>query len=126
MPRRIKVPQTTEETFGKRLARLRKAAGYSQQDLAKEIGISQRMVAYYEGETDQPPTALLPLIAQALHTSTDELLGLRPVRKVKTRVDGRLARRLKQLEKLPPRERRQVVQVLDAFLEREQLKKKAS
>jgi uncharacterized membrane protein len=32
---------------------------------------------------------------------------------------------LQQLEKLPPQEKRQVLQLLDAFIEREQLEKKA-
>ena len=36
-----------------------------------------------------------------------------------------MQRRLQQLEKLPPEERRQILQVLDAFIERNQLKQKA-
>jgi transcriptional regulator with XRE-family HTH domain len=34
--------------FGERLATLRKAAGFTQTELANELGISQRMVAYCE------------------------------------------------------------------------------
>ncbi len=37
-----------EETAGQRLARLRIERGYSQRNLAKETGISHRMIAYYE------------------------------------------------------------------------------
>jgi DNA-binding XRE family transcriptional regulator len=39
--------------FGARLAQLRKAAGYTQVELAAEIGVSvsQRNIAYYEGQT---------------------------------------------------------------------------
>src|SRR3954467_6757587 len=61
-----KMTPTTAETFGERLARLRLAAGYSQRDLAAEVGISQRMVAYYEGETSYPPSHLLPVLAKVL------------------------------------------------------------
>jgi len=39
----------------------------------------------------------------------------------KTR-DNRLWRRVSQLEKLPAKERKQIVQLLDTFLEREKLK----
>lgn len=39
--------------------------------------------------------------------------------------NSRLERHLQQLEKLPPQDKRQVLQLLDAFIEREQLKKKA-
>jgi DNA-binding XRE family transcriptional regulator len=54
------------ESFGDRLARLRQAAGLSQRDLAAEVGISQRMVAYYEKETGHPPTHLFPLLVWRL------------------------------------------------------------
>ena len=52
--------------FGSRLAALRKAAGITQTALAAEIGISQRMMAYYEGPTAHPPANLLPAMATAL------------------------------------------------------------
>ena len=126
MPRRIKVLATTKETFGQRLARLRKASGFTQRELADEIGISRRMVAYYEVETDQPPTSLLPLIARALAISADELLGLKPPdRRPKTQ-DGRMHRRLQQIDRLPVAERRQIVQLIDALVERHRLKDKAA
>ncbi|BBM03554.1 helix-turn-helix domain-containing protein [Microbulbifer sp. GL-2] len=32
--------------FGKRLAQLRKAAGYTQKELAEEIGATRRVIAY--------------------------------------------------------------------------------
>ena len=40
--------------------------------------------------------------------------------------DNRTHRRLQQIEGLPPEERRQLTQWLDAFIEREQLKRRAS
>ena len=60
--------------FGERLARLRKAAGYTQVELAEEVGVSQRNIAYYEGQTQHPPTAILPELARALRVTTDERL----------------------------------------------------
>jgi len=39
---------------------------------------------------------------------------------------GRLQRRLQQLEKMPPKAKRQVLQVLDTFLERERLKRQVA
>ncbi len=115
--------------FGQRLAELRKAAGFTQQELADEVGVSRRMIAYYEGQTEHPPTTLLPAIAQALKLSSDALLGLVPVAAVKKRrgaqqADSRLVRRLQAIEKLDPAQKRQVLQVLDAFIERGQLKRK--
>jgi transcriptional regulator with XRE-family HTH domain len=111
--------------FGARLASLRKAAGYTQLELAAELGISQRMVAYYEGPDAHPPANLLPTIAQTLNVTLDQLLGVAPVKKTAAAVgSSRLARRLQELEKLDPKDKRQVLQLLDAFLERERLKRK--
>ena len=89
-----------------------------------EPGISQRMVAYYEGETDYyPPAGVLPDLARVLGVTTDQLLGVKPVRsRPKKPQDTRLWRRFKQVEKLPAKERRQLLQLIDAFLEREKLR----
>lgn len=116
--------QTGRETqrFGERLATLRKAAGFTQVELAAEIGTTQRMLAYYEGQSDYPPVHLLPALAQALGVSTDALLGVTRLTRA-TAPSGRLHRRLTQLEQMPPKAKRQVLQVLDTFLERERLKK---
>ena len=118
--------KTKEETmsFGARLAALRKAAGFTQQELANEVGTSRRMIAYYEGQTAHPPTTLLPAIATALRITTDELLGQAPVKRIAKSRDTRLERRLQQIERLDPTERRQIMQVIDAFIERGQLKRR--
>jgi transcriptional regulator with XRE-family HTH domain len=112
------------EAFGARLARLRKDAGYSQREMAAELGISHRVVAYYEGETQYPPAHLLPLLAKVLSVSTDELLGLATTR-VRREPASRLWRRFKQVEALPAREKRQVALFIDALLEREKLRQRA-
>lgn len=48
MGKRIQSSEPAGNDFGERLAALRKAAGFTQVELAAELGISQRMVAYYE------------------------------------------------------------------------------
>ena len=63
------------EGFGTRLAQLRKTAGYTQEQLASELGISRRRIAYYEAESDHPPVGFLGDLARVLNTTTDELLG---------------------------------------------------
>jgi len=124
------MPKTTKEgttSFGVRLAEIRKAAGFTQQELADELGVSRRMIAYYEVQSEYPPAHLLPAIAKALQLSTDELLGLAPARRAAKAVkpaNSRLQRRLAQIEKLEPTEKRQILQVLDTLLESAQLKRK--
>ncbi|WP_433868150.1 helix-turn-helix domain-containing protein [Ralstonia wenshanensis] len=125
MGKRIQSTEPAGNDFGERLAALRKAAGFTQVELAAELGISQRMVAYYESPQAAPPANLLPAIATALGVSIDELFGRAGKRRlVKQDGDSRLRRRLLAIEKLDPAEKRQVLQLIDAFIERGQLKRK--
>jgi len=114
------------EGFGERLASLRKAAGFTQVELATEVGITQRMVAYYEAPGAQPPAHLLPQIAQTLGVSVDVLLGLAEPRRPKKIATNRLERRLMEIEKLDPKAKRQITQLLDSFIEGEKLKRRMS
>ncbi len=67
MPKQ-KIDELTD--FGKRMVKLRREAGYTQVELAKELGVTQRMISYYEGHSEYPPSTLLPklpwLVAVAL------------------------------------------------------------
>lgn len=124
MPKKLK-PETATG-FGARLAELRKAAGITQTALAAEIGISQRMMAYYEGPTAHPPANLLPAMAKALGVSVDTLLGVEVSKRRAKATDTRLERRLKKIETLDPKARRQIVQLIDTFIEAERIKQKAN
>lgn len=110
--------------FGRRLAALRKQAGYTQVELAKELGVTQRMISYYEGHSEYPPASLLPKLAKLLTVSADELLGIKPLKKAR-QPDSRLQRRLQQIEKLNVTKKRQIIQVIDTFIENEQLRQQA-
>jgi transcriptional regulator with XRE-family HTH domain len=103
------------ETFGRRLARLRKARGLTQIELAPKLGISPRMLAYYEAQTDRPPAHLLGRLAEILGASTDELLGLSAVKLPDQPSNPRLWRRLRIVEKLPAEDRTAVLKFIDAL-----------
>jgi len=70
-----------------------------------------------------PTTALPHDPHQVLGLSTDQLLGVEEVKEIGRNRDSRLWLRFCQLEKLPSAQRKPIVQVIDAFLEREKLKK---
>jgi len=114
------------ERFGVRLAQLRKTAGYTQMAFANEVGITQRMVAYYEAPDAHPPAHLLPQMAQVLEVSVDVLLGMSQPRRPKKLATNRLERRMLEIEKLNPKAKRQITQLLDTFIEREKLKQRIS
>src|SRR5579863_8107763 len=78
MPKRVVIETTHqgEESFGERLKRLRQGAKISLRDLAKQVGVSHRMLFYYESKQGNPPVDLLPILAKALGVSADTILGL--------------------------------------------------
>ena len=123
MPARIK--REPANGFGDRLASLRKSAGITQTALAEEIGIPQRMMAYYESPIAYPPSNLLPIFAKALDVSVEALLGVETAKRRSKATDTRMQRRLLQIDKLEVSEKRQILQLIDAFIERGELKRKA-
>jgi transcriptional regulator with XRE-family HTH domain len=104
------------EGFGPRLARLRQSRGLTQEELGERVGLSNRMIAYYEREEAEPPGPQLPALAQALRVSTDELLGVKRLPEVLGPKTARLLKRLQQVEALPPADQRAVLKVVDALL----------
>jgi N6-adenosine-specific RNA methylase IME4/DNA-binding XRE family transcriptional regulator len=69
--------QTTDH-FGRRLAEIRQSREITQQQLADAIGVSRRVIAYYERESRYPPAGYLSGIADSLACTTDQLLGRSP------------------------------------------------
>lgn len=64
-------------------------------------------------------------MARVLRVSVDELIGYRPAQVPADRANPRLWRKLRQVEALPPPDRKQVLQLIDTLVERETLKKRA-
>jgi transcriptional regulator with XRE-family HTH domain len=107
---------STIEGFGKRLADLRKAMGLTQKELGERVGVSNRVIAYYEGETDYPPAHLVEPLAKALKVSSDELLGLKRIKQQLNPEHAALWRRLKKIEALPKRDQKALLHYLDALV----------
>ena len=61
--------------FGERIKQLRKNKGYTQQQLAKLLGISSSAVGMYEQGRREPDNATLSNLCKILDTSTDYLIG---------------------------------------------------
>ena len=58
-----------------RLQKLRKENGYSQEQLALELGISRQAVSKWERAESSPDTDNLILLARLYNVSLDELLS---------------------------------------------------
>lgn len=103
--------------FGKRLAELRQQRGLTQAEIGKAVGVSQRVIAYYETESEQPPGALLADLAKALRVSADVLLGLKAVKDGTSPKTARLLKRLRKVEELPAADQRAVLKLVEALVE---------
>ena len=78
MPRKrtLKLPPIDfgTETPGQRLARLRKERGFTQVQLAEQVGIIQSLVSDYETDRLKLSAEMVVRFAMALDVSTDDLL----------------------------------------------------
>jgi transcriptional regulator with XRE-family HTH domain len=116
-PQSVKDVPTGVKGLGERLARLRAARGMTQEEFGVAVGISSRMVAYYEVQGGNPPASLLPRFARVLDVAIDELLGYKAPRGTVPR-DARLVRRLRRLERLSPDEQKAVLKLIDTMVQK--------
>ena len=64
------------EYTGKQIARLRKELGLTQKQLAEQLCVTDKAVSKWERGLNFPDLGLMESLAEALHTSVAELLGL--------------------------------------------------
>lgn len=61
--------------FGQRIKRAREAAGFTQEGLAREIGVTSMTISNYErGKVPDPRSNHIVAIATACHTTVSEIL----------------------------------------------------
>jgi len=110
------VKERTVKGFGKRLREIRRRRGLTQGELGAAVGVSNRVIAYYEQDDAQPPGPLLAELARVLKASSDELLGLQPVKDGTSPRTARLLKRLRRVEELPPADQRALLKLVDALV----------
>jgi len=64
-----------KETFGQRVQRLRKNLNLKQDDIANKLNVTPQAVSKWENDISAPDIQTLPLLADILRVSLDELLG---------------------------------------------------
>ena len=65
------------DTLGNRISKILKAKGMSQKSLAYAIGITEATMSRYVNDERTPNAEVIVKIAKLLHTTTDDLLGLK-------------------------------------------------
>lgn len=110
-------------TFGQRLKQLRKAKGLTQVELGKLIGVSQRLLTYYERRSKHIPANLLPALAKALRISVDELLGLKSTKEEFIPKHSRIWKKLIMVEELPPKDQKVILHYINTIVKQYAIQK---
>ena len=61
--------------FGERIAAYRKELGLTQEELARQLGVTNQAVSKWEGDQCCPDIMLLPVLADVFHVTVDQLFG---------------------------------------------------
>lgn len=83
-----------KQTIGEFLATLRRANGFTQQEVADKLGISNRTLSAWERGTAMPDILLLPAIADLYGVTVDEILRGERVRRENPQLSDRSERNI--------------------------------
>lgn len=100
--------KSVEQIIGKRIQKIRKAKGYTQQQFAEMIGLSTNYLSDIERGKSSARLDKLVAIINALECSADDVINFGY--KIKS---SRLSDRL---DALPPEEQEKAFAILDAFI----------
>lgn len=102
--------------LGRKIAEIRKQRGYTQEILARAIGVTQRVITYYERESDRIPAKKLAEIAKVLEVSTDELLDLTEEKRSRgAKKGGYLRRKLQIVENFNKKDQKTITSVIESL-----------
>ena len=109
-----------ERTFfaelGERVAQLRKANNITQVQLAEVLEVSQQTIQAYEVGRRRIPVSALPVLAQRLAVSLEELLGHARHGTRKPGPTPKLQQHMERISRLPKAQQRFVMQMLEPVL----------
>ena len=113
---------TKDEDFfkalGARIAQARKDRGLTQQQLADQLGVAQQTLAHYEVGRVRIAASMLPVLAEILEMSLEEILTGQPSARPagKRGPASRLQQQLDAIGQLPKAKQKFVVEMLDTVL----------
>lgn len=108
--------QSERSKFGARVCALREAAGLSQEQVARQLGISQPSYALWERkQVALRPEQLLKL-AQILGVRVEELLEAETPRTARGGPVGRARRVFESVSQLPRQQQQRIIDVVEALV----------
>lgn len=103
------------EQLGARMARLRKAQGITQVQMAEWLGVSQQTINAYEVGRRRIQVSALPTVARLLGVTVEELVG-EESKPSKRGPAPKIQQQLERITQLPKTQQRVVMQMLEGVL----------
>jgi DNA-binding transcriptional regulator YiaG len=101
---------------GNRLAELRTAAGLSQRQLARLLGMTHTNISFWERSDKPPRSDVLPKMAEILGVCVQDLIGKSPVIERISGPTGKAREVFERVSRLPRGKRERVIEVVDALV----------
>ena len=114
-PKGQKLTEVRRSPFGERLSKVRKARGLTQKQFAERIGVTKRVIAFYEGDHAGPTPELLQKMAAGLRVTVSYLLGESTQKIIEPEVPAALRKHVDKLKNLPPKDQKAAVRMIDAL-----------
>jgi len=106
--------------FGQRLAALRKERGWTQPQLAEQLGVTVKTITYYERFAENPTAKTIDRIADVFGVQPSQLIGSSSgTKKRKSGPQSRLQLLFNQLAVLPRNKQQRITGVIEALLAQE-------
>lgn len=121
MARKLSKPRPSQGTH---LADLRRSAGLTQTELAKLVGEPQTNIAFWETSDKPPRSDVIPKLARVLGVSVETILAPDAAHARHQGPVSRTQRVFNDVSQLPRRQQVQVLEIIEAVLQR--YRKKAS
>lgn len=111
------IQRETDLILGENIAKVRKELGITQEDLAKQLGVSRRALCSYECGKCSIPVFLLPKLSNIFNVPVGQLLNIKnSFFSLDERTKkARLLKELEKVEKLPSEEQKAVFTLIDSL-----------
>jgi transcriptional regulator with XRE-family HTH domain len=110
-------PATKDRTeLGSRIAEARQTAGLTQQELADKLGVTQRVIAYWEREAVSIRADQIDALSSALKITADDLLGRKAAKARGAGPASKTRRLFEAVSKMPRHQQDKIVAILEPFV----------
>lgn len=111
-------------TLGERIARLRRGHEWTQDQLARKVGVHNRHISRWERDKNRPSATTLEKLAQVFELSLDDLTGANTKPSLESTLpDVELLRHFQEVQELEEDDRLTILRVIQAFVTKQRVEK---